>query len=220
MSLSRSIRQPSITNPHGRSNESIDDFINEVHLSFAHVKGAYTEAEDKETAHVHLIESHCAGKAGKFVRSLPARQKSTAANLIAALRSAFDSTTEDETKGVRAHRAMLELKQKTGEDPAKYARRARRISKHIDPKYDSLLTLKFRDGFKSRTLQMYLPIDSESPEKFTFEAVYKRFLAFDKINQRRQKRKEPSDPSAPPNQNQTPNQTRMFRRRRRNFGQL
>ena len=41
---------------------------------------------------------------------------------------------------------------------------------------------------------MYLSIDSESPEKFTFEAVYKRFLTFDKINQRRQKRKERSDP--------------------------
>ena len=92
---------------------------------------------------------------------------------------------------------MLELKQKNGEDPAKYARRARRISEHIDPKYDSLLTLKFRDGFKGRTLQIYLSIDSESPEKFTFEVVYKRFLTFDKINQRRQKRKERSDPFGP-----------------------
>ena len=41
---------------------------------------------------------------------------------------------------------------------------------------------------------MYLSIDSESPEKFTFETVYKRFLTFDKINQRRQKRNERSDP--------------------------
>ena len=158
MSFSRSIRQPVITTFHGKSNESVDDFINEVHLSFAHVKDAYTEAEDKEAAHVHLIKSHCAGKAGKFVRSLPARQKSTAAALIAALRSAFDNTVEDETKEVKAHQAMLELKQKN-EDPAKHARRARRMSEHIDPKYDSLLTLKFRDWFKSRTLQMYLSID-------------------------------------------------------------
>ena len=108
--------------------------------------------------------------------------------------SAFDNTVEDETQEVRFQRAMLELKQKTGEDPAKYTRRARRISEHIDPKYDNLLAQKFRDRFKSRTLQMYLSIDSESPEKFTFEAVYKRFLTFDKIHQRKQKRKERSDP--------------------------
>ena len=40
---------------------------------------------------------------------------------------------------------------------------------------------------------MYLSIDSESPAKYTFEAVYKRFLNLDKINQRSQKRKERSD---------------------------
>ena len=88
---------------------------------------------------------------------------------------------------------MLELKQRKGEDPAKYARRARRISENIDPKYDHLLTLKFRDGFRSKTLQMHLSIDSEAPEKFTFETVYKRFLSLNKINLRKQKKKERSD---------------------------
>ena len=89
---------------------------------------------------------------------------------------------------------MLGLKQKNGEGPAKYARRARRISEHIDPTYDSLLALKFQDGFKCRRLQVYLSIDSESPARFAFEVVYKRFLTFNKINQRKQKKKERSDP--------------------------
>ena len=119
---------------------------------FAHEGGAYTEAEDEGAAHIHLIKSHCADKAGKFVPSL---QKATAADLIPALKSDFYCTAEDESREVKAQRAGLELKQK-GEDPAKYARRARRISRHIDPKYDSLLTIKFRDGFKSKTLQIYL----------------------------------------------------------------
>ena len=143
MSFSRSIRQPSVATFYRKSSESVDDFISEVHLSFAHVKDAYAEDEDKEAAHIHLIKSHCAGKAGKFIRSLLARQKTSAADLIAALKSAFDSTVEDEAREVKAHRAMLELKQRKGEDPAKYARQARRISEHIDHKYDNLLTLQF-----------------------------------------------------------------------------
>ena len=88
---------------------------------------------------------------------------------------------------------MLELKQRKGEDPAKYAHQARRISEHIDPKYDHLLTLKLRDGFRSKTLQIHLSVDSEAPEKFTFETVYKRFLSLNKISLRKQKKKEWSD---------------------------
>ena len=137
MSFPRPIRQPIVTTFYGKSSESVDDYISEVHLSFAHVKDAYTEAEDKEAAHIHLIKSHCAGKAGKFIRSLPAKQKATVADLITALKSAFDSTVEDETREMKAQRAMLELKQRKGEDPAEYARRARRISEHIDPKIRS-----------------------------------------------------------------------------------
>ena len=137
---------------------------------------------------MHLIKSHCAGKAARLIRTLPARQKATAANLIAALKSAFDDVVEEDAREVQAHRALLELEQRKGEDATKYARRARRISEHIDPKYDHLLTLKFRDGFRSKTLQMYLSVDSESPEKFTFGQVYKRFLGYSRISRRRQKK--------------------------------
>ena len=61
---------------------------------------------------------------------------------------------DEESREVRAHGAMLELKQKKGELPAKYARRARRIADHIDPKHDNLMAIKFRDGFRSRSLKM------------------------------------------------------------------
>ena len=40
---------------------------------------------------------------------------------------------------------------------------------------------------------MYLSVDSETPEKFTFETDYKLFLSFNRINQRKQKWKERLD---------------------------
>ena len=193
MSFSRSIPQPAVTAFHGRSRENIDDFLCEIRLSFAHIKDAYTDDEDKEAAHIQLIKSNCSGKAARYIRSLPSKQKTTAANLISALKSAFDNTSEEDAREVEAHRAMLELKQKKGEDPAKYARRARRIAEYIDPKYNHLLTLKFRDGFQSRTMQMHLSADSDAPDKFTFETVYKRFLNFNKINQKKSKKKRQSE---------------------------
>ena len=68
----------------------------------------------------YTSSSHCAVEAGKFTRSLPARQKTTVADLIAALKSAFDTAVEDETREAKSHRAMLELSQRNGEGPAKY----------------------------------------------------------------------------------------------------
>ena len=122
VSFSYSIRQPpvNVTTFHGKSCESIDDFINKVHLSFTHIKDTYAKDGDKDTAHIHLIKSNSSGKAGKFIRSLPARQNTTAAVLITALRSAFDSTVEDDAREAEAHRAMLRHKQKKGEGLAKY----------------------------------------------------------------------------------------------------
>ena len=131
---------------------SVGDFIDEVHLSFTHIADAYENEVDREAAHLHLIRSHCDGKAKEFIRSLPKRQKSKAVDLIAALRSAFNTAEEEERREVRAHGAMLELRQRKDEPSAKYARRVHRIADRIDPKYDSLLAIKFRDGFRRRDI--------------------------------------------------------------------
>lgn len=149
----------------------VEDFINEVHLSFAHIAGAYTEQQDKEIVHLHLIRSHCDVKAKKFIRSLHERQRSKAADLIAALRSAFNTVDGVECREVRAHGAMLGLRQREGEPPAKYARRARRISNHINLKHDSLLAMKFHDGFRSRSLKRHLSI-KDSACKTSFGLIY------------------------------------------------
>ena len=94
----------------------------------------------------------------KYIKSLPERKKTKAADLIAALKSAFDNADQEDGREVRAHGAMLELKQRRDELPAKYARRARRIADHIDPKYDNLMAIKFRDVSRSRSLKRHLSI--------------------------------------------------------------
>ena len=106
----------------------MEDFLDEVRLAFTHIADAYTEEKDQETAHIHLIKSHCDGRAKKYIRLLPKRKGTKAADLIAALKSAFDNADEDERREVRAHGAMLELKQRRDALPAKYARHARRIA--------------------------------------------------------------------------------------------
>ena len=107
MSFSRSIPQPAVSRFHGKSQENLNDFLCEVRLSFTHIKDAYTDDDDKEAAHIQLIKSHCSGKAARYIRSLPSKQKATATNLIAALKSAFDNTMEEDAREVEAHRAML-----------------------------------------------------------------------------------------------------------------
>ena len=121
----------------------MDDFIREVHLSFTHIAGVHVEVEDKEpeATHPNLFKIHCAGKARKFIRSLPARKGATSTQLIASLRSAFRDVGKEE---VRAYGAVLGLRQREGEDSARYSRRAQRIPEHVDPKHDQLLAIKFR----------------------------------------------------------------------------
>ena len=87
---------------------------------------------------------------------------------------------------------MLELKQRRDELPAKYTRRARRIADHIDPKHDNLMAIKFRDGFKSRSLKRHLFIRDDTG-KTSFELIYKRFADIDRFEQKKQK-KNRSDP--------------------------
>ena len=48
-------------------------FLDEVHLAFTHIADAYTEEKDQESAHLHLIRSHCDGRAKKYIGSLPER---------------------------------------------------------------------------------------------------------------------------------------------------
>ena len=100
--------------------------------------------------------------------------------------------TKKTVEKVRAHRAMLELKQRRGELPAKYARRARRIADHIDPKHDNLMAIKFRDGFRSRSLKRHLSIRDDTG-KTSFELIYRRFMDIDKFEQK-QKKKNRLDP--------------------------
>lgn len=92
--FSRLTQQPSITTFCGKSSESVEDFLDEVHHAFTHIADAYTEQKDKEISHLHLIKSHCDGRAKKFIRSLPERREAKAADLIAALGSAFGSVAE------------------------------------------------------------------------------------------------------------------------------
>ena len=88
---------------------------------------------------------------------------------------------------------MIELKQRKGEFPAKYARRARRIADHIDPKHDNILAIKFRDGFRSKLLKRHLSI-SDATGKTSFELIYKRFIGIDRFEQKIQRKKSLSDP--------------------------
>ena len=46
------------------------NFIDEVHLSFTHIADAYENEVDREAAHLHLIRSHCDGKAKSYGRYL------------------------------------------------------------------------------------------------------------------------------------------------------
>ena len=116
-------------------------------------------------------------------RSLPERQKPKAVDLIAALRSAFNAA-EEECREVRAHGAMLELRRRKDEPSAKYTRRAHRISDRIDPKYDSLLAIKLRDGFRSKSLKRHLSV-RDVENKTTFEMIYKRFLDIDRFEKKK-----------------------------------
>ena len=126
-----------------------------------------------EPAHLHLIESHCDGRAKKYIRSLPERQRTKAADLIAALKPAPNNADED-SREVRAHGAMLELKQRRDELPAKHARRTHRIADYIDPKHGNLMAIKFRDGFRSKSLKRHLSVRDDTG-KASFELIYKRF---------------------------------------------
>ena len=54
--LSRSIRQSTTPPFHGKSTKSIEGFIKEVHLSFAHVEGAYAKDGVKGEAHAHMLD--------------------------------------------------------------------------------------------------------------------------------------------------------------------
>ena len=47
--FSRSIQQPNITSFSGKPSESVEDFLDEVHLAFTYIADAYTEQEDKES---------------------------------------------------------------------------------------------------------------------------------------------------------------------------
>ena len=155
MTFSHSIQQPSFTTFCGKPS---DDFIIEVHLLYTHIADVHAEQKGKEAAHLHLIKSHCDARAKKFVRSLPERQKATAADLVAAPESTLKSADEEESREIQAHRAMLELEQRKEEILATYARRARRVADHIDTKHDYLFAIKFRDGFRSKSLRRRLSI--------------------------------------------------------------
>ena len=52
---------------------TVEDFIDEVHLSIAHMADSFTNQEAEEAVHLHLIRSHCDGRAKEFTRSLPVR---------------------------------------------------------------------------------------------------------------------------------------------------
>lgn len=168
-------------------------------------------------AHLHLLRSHCAGKAKKCIQSLPTRQRSTGADLIAALRSAFDNANEEETRDAQAHRAMLELDQRKGEAPPKYARRAYRISEHIDPRFDHFLTLKYLDGVRSRSLQRHLALDgrTEAAGKPTFDTTYKPFLGLGRVDRRGSNGRSVRVPSVLRNPNRTLNRVRIVMLRKR-----
>ena len=62
---------------------------------------------------------------------------------------------------------MLELRQRKDEPSAKYARRVHRIADRIDPKYDSLLAIKVRDGFRSKSLKRHCSV-RDVEDKTTF----------------------------------------------------
>ena len=64
--------------------------------------------------------------------------------------------------------------------PAKYACRARRIADHIDPKHDNPMAIKFRDGFRSRSLKRNLSIRDDT-SKTSFELTYKQFIDIDRF---------------------------------------
>lgn len=77
-------------------------------------------------------------------------------------------------------RSNARTKQRKEEPPAKCARRAHRIADHIDPKYDNLPAIKFRDGFRSKSFKRHLSI--KDPEcKTTFKVIYRRFLDIDRF---------------------------------------
>ena len=122
-----------------------------------------------------LIYSHCGGREKKFIWSLPERQKAKAADLIAALKSTFNDASEEESREARAHGTMTGLKRRKGEIAAKYARRARRIADHIDPKHDNLLEIIFRDSFKSKWIRRHLLV-RDAVGKTSFEVIYQRFI--------------------------------------------
>ena len=145
--FSRSIPQPDIATFHGKSSESVEDLIKEVHLSSTHIAYAYAEAKDKEGT-----QMHCPGKVKKFICSLPERRRATPAELIASLRSAFKDPDEEGSREVRTYG---ELKRRKGKTPAKYSHRAQSIS---EPMHDQLLAIKFRKGFRSESLKRHLSV--------------------------------------------------------------
>ena len=178
--FSRSILQANITNFSGKSGESVDGFLDEVHLAFTHTADAYTEKKDPKTAHLHLVKSHCDGRAKEYIRSPPKRQRTKAAEIIASLESASDEADEEDSREVRAHGAMLKRKWRRDKSPAKYARRARCIADHINPKHVNLMAIKFRDGFRSRSLKRHLSIRDDAG-KTSFEKIYRRLIDKDRF---------------------------------------
>ena len=152
----------------------------------------------------------------KFIRLLPERQRTNAAGLIAALKSTFDNANEEGSREVRAHGAMLELKQRRDELPAKYVRRARRIADHINPKFDNLMVIKFRDGLRSRSLKSHLSI-RDSTGKSSVELIYKRFTDLDRFEQKNRSDPFDSDSSDSSSESESDTDATAKKKRKREF---
>lgn len=81
-------------------------FYQERHSSFAHVEDPCTKDEDK-----HMCREGEEGEANMVTN----KQKTTAAELVGALRSAFGIAEEENRKEARAYRAKTEKGRDAGE---------------------------------------------------------------------------------------------------------
>lgn len=140
---------------HGRSNESVEDFIAAVKVNFTPKSAVYATATEKDEAKLMCLKMHMRGGAAEWMARQDPGTVATWEKVTEAMRARYAQDSKREDRANEAHRAMLNMSQGKGQSLQKYIKRAYRIKDDLGPNFDTILASNFIHGMSDVNLRLY-----------------------------------------------------------------
>jgi hypothetical protein len=158
----------------GSKREDVSSFIEAIQCAHERERACYDD-ETAPMAKKSLLVEGCKGKAAKFVKNLSRDQKDTTEHLVTALRAEYESPNVEDR--ARSFQKAMKLHQKSDEDLATYARRAKKLAGKVEAAYDKVVATQFVRGIRSKHIRVMVAANSQSNADYTFKDVYQAVKA-------------------------------------------